>query len=129
MKLLTMNEKAWIWTAMDGSDETRDGTPVLEKFAVRFKEIETAKEFEKVFNENKPSDVVEEKKVFNRYSFLFKSLLRRSQKHWRHRLLKRRRKARNQVVNFHLVSVLKRRKSQRLKRLRLVSSFLFQYKF
>ena len=59
-----MNEKAWIWTAMDGSDETRDGTPILEKFAVRFKEVETAKDFEKVFNENKPSKTVEEKKVF-----------------------------------------------------------------
>ena len=55
---------------MDGSDETRDGTPVLEKFAVRFKEIETAKEFEKVFNENKPSDAVGEKKVLF-YFFLF----------------------------------------------------------
>ena len=53
MKLLAMNEKAWIWTAMDGSDETRDGSPFLEIFAVRFKEIETAKEFETVFNDNK----------------------------------------------------------------------------
>ena len=70
MKLLTMNEKAWIWTAMDGSDETRDGTPVLEKFAVRFKEIETAKEFEKVFNANKPSDAADEKKVLYQPNFL-----------------------------------------------------------
>ena len=54
MNLLAMNEKAWIWLAMDGSDETRDGTPVMEKFAVKFKEPETAKLFESVFNSAKP---------------------------------------------------------------------------
>lgn len=66
MNLLAMNEKAWIWLAMDGSDETRDGTPVMEKFAVKFKEPETAKLFESVFNSAKPKAAekkVEEKKA------------------------------------------------------------------
>ena len=46
-------DTAWIWTAMDGSDETTDGTPVMEKFAIRFKLPETAAEFAKVFNREK----------------------------------------------------------------------------
>ena len=121
---MTMNEKAWIWTAMDGSDETRDGTPILEKFAVRFKEVETAKEFEKVFNENKPSKTVEEKKVFYQFTiYNLKHIFRKSRKHWHLQLLKRRRIAQNQVANFHSVSVLKRRRSQRLRRLRFVLLF------
>ena len=51
MKLTPMDgyskDTAWKWIAMDGSDE------VDSKFAIRFKLAETAKEFEKVFNESK----------------------------------------------------------------------------
>ena len=78
MSLLAMNEKAWIWTAMDASDETRNGTAVLEKFAVRFKEIDTAKDFEKVFNEAKvvkkqevPEKKKESPKPSGKFSFGF----------------------------------------------------------
>ena len=78
MSLLAMNEKAWIWTAMDASDETRNGTAVLEKFAVRFKEVDTAKDFEKVFNESKvvkkqevPEKKKESPKPSGKFSFGF----------------------------------------------------------